>query len=257
MKSAMFAVGCAATLLVVQEINAAQITSANFSFGYGHVVSEWNDSETSSVNTSTSQGNFVFAPAPNGPRYRGIGPTFINRVLGNGDSESFVGAAYDGQRLFSVPITANYTGAAPGDASGTPNYQLQIEITSVSIYGGSEDAAVTTMALRETTAGHAQTQPTPVTVPVTSFGAGSSITAYAQAVWNPGDYSTSLASLNDSFTRTFGVVIVVPNGQYDPHYIDGLEVTGRVHLIYDAIPEPASLSLLALVAPALLTRRRH
>jgi hypothetical protein len=75
---------------------------------------------------------------------------------------------------------------------------------------------------------------------------------YTQLMWDPSETDVPLGALNDSLTRTFKI----PNTS-TLRYADGLEVEGRVTLIYDAIPEPISLTLVGFAAGAALFSRRR
>ncbi len=241
-------VSVVALLMAVPVTPAAVITSAPFSLGYGafaNVGGHWNTIETAGANTATTLGDFSFTPAPFGPLLSAAGVGFAGRVLGAGTA---VDAAHISAPFF-VLLTASYNGAAPGDAAAIPDYRLMIEITSLSIYGGvhPSNTGGTDMAWDELTAGHLQTSPSISLLPV---GLHTSLASYKHLVWDPADYDTSLALLNDSFTRTFDII---PLGSL--WFADGLEIEGRVHLLYNAIPEPTSLTLLGL--GGLLALRRH
>ena len=262
------AAACVALLLAAVPSQAAQLTSADFSVGFGatdsnRANSAWTNNETSPNNTATTIGDFSFSPAlPTSNRFDGNGPTFPNRVLtdsGGGGTAAQTGA--DPSMGFSngltVPITASYNGAAPGDASGTPDFKLMVEITSISIYGGEHSASSTpaTMAWEDVTSGHSQTSPA-VALNDVSGGAARQVAAnYTQLVWDPNDFETPLTGLNDSFTRTFGIVGRLVGG--DLRVADGVEVEGKVHLIYNAVPEPSMVLLAGLGTVGLALCRRR
>jgi hypothetical protein len=98
------------------------------------------------------------------------------------------------------------------------------------------------MAWSETTAGHQVDQEWTQVATNNNFGVAS---GFQKVAWNPEDYSVSLANVNDSATRTFGIRWATSGTDY--RYGDGLEISGRVNLVYDAatVPEPASVVLLA------------
>lgn len=249
--STILAGGSLGLVVLASSASGATITSTDFSFAYGWVNSVgWTTSENAGTTSPTTQGNFTLSPAVGaGTAISNTGVTFLSRTLGNNVASA--GAAYnDETNPFTVNIAGSYNGGAPGDASGTPNYQIQIEITSISIYGVNlGGAAGNTLAFDETTAGHAQTSPS------TPLIAGDWRVAadYAQLDWDPSDYSTVLGALNDSFTRT--ITILPISG--DLRALDGLEIDGRVHLIYDAVPEPSGMLLISLVGMAIMGRQRR
>lgn len=231
----------AALFVVVAMADAAVITSSSFSLGFGFSRdsgSSWNTDETAGVNTPTTIGDFSFTPAPTGPRWSGSGATFVNRVLADGTDGDV--SAYIDDAPFALPITASYNGAAPTDADGVPNYKLRVEISSISIYAGAHpSSSLHEIAWDETTPGHAATSPALALTPSTNYN---EVAAYGHLVWDPDDFDVPLASLNDSTVRTFDIL-----GGNGLRYGDGIEVTGTVSLVYDAVvPEPASLVLLAL-----------
>ncbi len=241
------AAACVALLLAASPSQAAQTTSADFSFGFGATnpvrdENAWSTWETSSVNTPSVQGDFSLSPAlPTSNRFDGSGPLFHSRVItdASADPASTTSAqtgadpSHGFPNGLTVPITASYNGPVPADASGTPDFKLMIEITSISIWGGLHSAGtITNMAWEDVTPGHAQTSPAVTLPPGTTAGLDrKTLSNYAQLVWDPDDFETPLTGLNDSFTRTFGIVDRLTPG--DLRFTDGVEVEGRVHLIYN------------------------
>jgi hypothetical protein len=214
------------------------LSSAPFSLGYGFSgdpASTWNVSETASVNTPTTQGNFTFVPAPVGDRFSGDGPTFINRVLGDGHLGTGVNVSGFITSAFALPVTARYTGPAPTNALPTPNYRLQIDITQVSVYAGEHPSSSVDIPFQwnETTATHTQSSPQTTLIVSKDYNEHK---GYQQVVWNPDDYAVPLSGLNDSFTRTFDITAMDNIG--DLRYMDGLEIEGTVSLIYDGVGIP-------------------
>jgi hypothetical protein len=228
--------GLAALVLccMTRAIYGAALTSAPFSFAYGFTGANggsWNDSETMSTNTPTTQGSFSFAPAPEGERFSSDGVSFVNRILtderaGNG----FSGYISD---PFLVSVTASYTGAAPMNASATPNYRLNLIISKISIYGGEhpDSESEGTMVWDETTPDHASTSPPVTLIESRNYNEAA---FYSHVVWDPADFEQPLSGLNDSFTRTFDIFTVGGGG--DLRFVDGLEIEGLVSLVYDAEP---------------------
>ena len=148
-----------------------------------------------------------------------------------------------------MPIVASYNGAAPGDATATPNYQLKIELTNLSVYGLYEQSSGGTvgpeLAWEEMTAGHLATSPSVTLNTVSTVAERAWVydaSKYIQLAWDPGDYSLSLGALNDSVTRSFEVNNNVVG---DYRLLEGIEVSGRVVLSYNAVPEPSAVVLLA------------
>jgi hypothetical protein len=239
--------------LSVQSVRAGFVTSADFHIAYGASVNgdnAWSTDETAGINSPTTQGDFVFSLAPVGAKFSGGGPTFVNGVLADGVYDAGNGSIPVSGWVgvgsgFTVPITAQYTGTAPANASSTPNYRLELEITSLRIWASDARASGSVadgwMAWSETTPGHTADQDWGAQVPYAS-APFSSASSYAQVAWDPSDYSAPLAGLNDSSTRTFGARFAT--GGTDYRLGDGLEVFGRVHLIYNAVPEPSVVVLL-------------
>jgi hypothetical protein len=257
-------------LLVTSIVQAGFVTidSTPFSLGYGYTSGgadgAWDTGEITSGNTPTTQGGFTFSPAPTAYRFTNAGPKFTNRVLGDSnyptetDYCAEVGNPTHGD--FTVPITASYTGPAPGDASSTPDYHLTLEITKVSVYATAYTGyGSTSVAWQETTSGHTATQgaATPILSDDTLYYKAAT---YTPVVWNPDDYSVAISGLNGSLTRTFGIVPGALLSGEDLRYVDGLEVEGVVHLSYNAVPEPSAIVLLTSGLAGLLAyawRRRR
>jgi len=242
--------------------DAATITSSNFTFAFGVTVqtttgNSW--TQDSNTNSPPTQGNFTFSPAPLGQFQSRNGPKFFERVLYQGDPGDVdtVGALSDPWGAsgggFSLPISASYNGPAPVDAAPTPNYRLRIELTNVSIWGATTQAVNNTLAWDEITPGHAQTSGSINLTLANNETLLDAPSSYTQLVWDPSDYDETIGGLNSTFTRTMDFLVGTGN---DGKIGDGIQVDGRVVLVYDAIPEPASLGLFGLAGAALLGRRR-
>ncbi len=241
------------------------ITSADFSFAYGSTEkvvagSTWTLNEN--PGSVTTIGDFTFSPAPTGQVQSGTGPTFFGATLadGGGDDINRVGSLSDpfGSATggFLLPISASYNGSAPIDAAPIPNYRLMLEITNLSIYAArAGNGGPTTLAWDEVTPSHAQTSTSINLNLASTVTLLNSASTYTQLVWDPSDYDTALGSLNSSFTRTFDFL---PGTGNDLRIGDGIQISGRVHLIYDT-PEPGSYVLMVTgltIGSVLMYRRR-
>lgn len=210
----------------VVNVSGGTIRSADFSVGLGFTgptPGSWNTTETAGQNTPTTQGDFSFVPTLGGPGFSSMGPIFANRVLasGSGDWSGWNWGASGGS---GPSIVGTYTGPLPSDAAAVPNYQLTLEITSISIWASSVYVGPFSVWWSETTAGHAGTSPT-----VSSGGGTASshinwASSYAQLQWDPADFS--VAGLTS--TRDFTIPVTTGNVA-----IDGFEIEGRVILTYD------------------------
>lgn len=246
---------------MVVEADADVITSSDFRMAYGASVfgtsNAWSDAETVSQNSPTIQGAFLFSPVPAGGAFSGGGLiTLADGTATDGVLNTSVSGYLAPAAGFSVPITVQYQGAAPGNAASTPNYRLELVITSLRIWAsdspGEGSQAEGWVAWAETTPGHVQQD----AWSQTNFDAPfyNLVSQYSEVTWDPADYSVA-TGLNDSYTRTF--TIAKSTSGIDYRHGDALEVVGRVNLIYDAvIPEPAALGLLAFGSLALLRRRK-
>jgi hypothetical protein len=234
-------------LVVVRAANGASIVSAPFSLGFGYSASQvFDTTETAAANTPTTIGAFSFNAAPVSDRWSSHGVTFVNRVLADGPPDGDYSANID-TPAFTLPVTAKYNGPAPSDASATPNYQLRLELSEVSIYAGAyPSSSLQSLAWDEVTPGHLATSSS-VALP---NGDWASASAYTQVAWDPGDYNLPLAGLNGAVTRTFDIL-----GGNGLRYGDGIELVGSVSLIYDAVPEPTSFGFVGLAAALTVLRR--
>jgi hypothetical protein len=143
-------------------------------------------------------------------------------------------------------IAAAYTGPAPIDAASTPNYQIQLNISQVSIYGMNYSGfTASTLAFTETTAGHMANSPA---INLISADPANDVSNYTKLLWNPEDF----AELGFSSTRTFMLLAE------DESPVDGFEIFGTITLTYDAmVPEPSSMLMLGMGTLLLSMRRRQ
>ncbi len=218
---------------------AKTLSSAAFSLAYGWSptdpsgntdIRSWNTNETATTNTPTTQGDFMFAPAPMGPNFSATGVSFVNRVLmDRGGYSARVGPT------FELPVTGSFTGSAPADAAEVPNYRLRLEISKLSVWAGQHPSSETDPSLlwQETTSEHTAESP-PLTLQVSDDF--NEVRYYDQLLWNPDDYEVPLTNLNDSFTRVFDLPATADPLLVDLRYLEGLEIEGVVRLVYDAIP---------------------
>jgi hypothetical protein len=221
--------------------HAATITSDNFSIAQGYVNSggsyQFDTSETSSVNVSPGI-NFNLNVSVIGAALSPTGFTFINGVLGS--SVADYASSYSSS-VFSVALNASYVGPTPLDAAVNPDYKLQLNITSISIYAASFSAqgVSSTLGWTETTVGNAQaqTQQSIVTNPGPNWLTRDN---YVNLIWTPNGFQTE----GDAQGRTFGLAQSIP----DNFALDGFLVTGNIVLTYTAVPEPGTIGLLVSAA---------
>jgi hypothetical protein len=243
MKVSTATIGMAAVLALAASAGAATITSGNFSIGYGFSATQtgsgWTTTETAAQNVGLT-GDFGLSIDPTSSLSSSGGPIFTNRVLQTGTNGSRSGWPTD----FQATITGSYTGT-PADAASNPDYHIQVSITEISIYG-TDYYVDGTLGFNETTPGNTQSQ-TPQTINSSSLTNGWDAAAYTQVSWDPTD--VSVAGLSQ--TRTF---TLSPSSR--SQQVDGFEVFGNVVVIYNAVPEPASMGLLAAGGLLLMRRRR-
>jgi hypothetical protein len=228
-------------ILAAGSLQATTITSADFSVGIGATgtgTAVWTTEENSANNSPAVQGDFTFLPsATSSSEWQIIGPSFANRTLTSGGNS----CGFVADPGFGLPIVASYSGPAPADADPlNPNYQLTVEITGLGIYIGDYGAGSTSGCVAqwsETTTGHTQTSP--LTDLLFTGVNATNASIYTHVVWDPTDYSVTLAGLNDSVTRSFTIPVSGPQAT-DYRYADGIEVFGRVSLSYNAVPEPST-----------------
>ena len=210
---------------------AATITSANFSVAFGATyisgaVVSWTPLENTTLNTTTTIGNFSFVPTiPSGRAFTQNGPTFVNGALSTGGTTNVTGNATD----FELRLTGSYDGVVPPGATGVT---LTVNITRLSIWGWSSSThtTVTNLDFRETTPGHAASSPS-INLRSGSFSAAAVANAanYTQIIWNPADFAVALTAA----TRTFNI-----NGGGVPLCVEGLTIQGNVVLTYTPAAQP-------------------
>lgn len=238
MRNAVLASGTV-VLGMVASASAATISSSPFSVGFGFTTAkQWNTiDETSAVNVYPT-GDFTLDASVAGSINSGTGPGFVNRdITSPGNSSGWGGD-------FLATLIGSYSGT-PVDAAVNPNYQISLNISSITIYAVTQTGAVQTLNFTETTSSHEQTQ----SGQNVASGNAANGSTYTQVAWDVPDYST--AGLSQ--TRTFALLSEIDIGNF---FFDGFEIAGTIEVTYDAVPEPASAALL-LPAVGMLMRRRR
>jgi hypothetical protein len=253
MKVSTATIGMVAVLALAASAGAATITSGNFSLGYGYANDHWSTDETSATNSPNPNvyltGDFTLGDvAFTGIKASNGGVGFADRVLGNNGTNNqsgYIGGGADAP--FSATVTGSYTGPTPVDAAANPNYQVELNITAVKIYATQFGAGSDTVNWTETTVGNLQSQSPQAVGKAGVYDP----TNYVHIVWN--DPTGFLSpSGTTSQTRSFGL----ESNDAGNIALDGFEVFGNVVLNYDAVPEPASLGLLAMGGLLMIRRRR-
>lgn len=274
---AALTLGFSLALINPSTVHAATITSGSFTFYYGANLNTWVTTSTNTWTAAgpniTTDGNFSFSPAPVGGNSASIGPLFPGGVLADGNANTVAAATYteyptgynnqqgSGEPVpaQSLPITAQYLGAAPADVdTSNPGYTLRLELSRLSIYGVStssfgNDASF--LQWNEVTAGHAQASSPSALLNRPTWGEWSTAANWTELAWDAPDYGVTLASLGDAVTRTFQINYVGTN----PYaVIDGMAIEGRVVLDYNAVPEPSTglLMMLGSLGAWVFSRRR-
>jgi hypothetical protein len=226
----------AAGLATVASASAATITSTPFSIGYGSTAPNglWSTSE---FPQTLPGGDFLLTVDVAGDGQSRTGITFTNGVP---DELGGINNAYSAAAgSFAASLTGTYNGT-PGDVAAIPNYHVEVQISQMSFYG----SAGGTANLKETTLGHEQSQ-SAQTLPAAY--------TFAQFVWDSGSGLTNYSSVGTTQTRTFGIDDSPAGGAF----LDGFQASGNIVVTYDAVPEPASLGLMALGGLLLVRRRRQ
>lgn len=224
--------------------NAAVLTSSNFSIGYGftqNASTGWNTSETNATNTYLPSGDFSLSINLSAPPLTASGPTFIGGVLGNTTGTSYAAYTQGTAHNFQVSALSSYTGSLP---IGATNIQMQLTITSISVYVGRIGAGSTESPdsgnaanFLELTPGHGASQSPIILTAFTNIGLASD---YSLLSWDPDDFENS----GTSQTRTFSVD-AIGNG-LQRVVIDGFKIDGFITMTYDVVPEPRTAILLGI-----------
>lgn len=233
--------------------HAATITSDSFYIAQGFAptgvpnVGAFDTSETSAVNVSPGA-DFTLNASVIAQTLSTTGFTFVDAVLGGYSGSSYSSFS---SSAFSVTLDAAYVGATPLDAAAIPDYKLQLNITSISIYAASfsDQGVSSALGWTETTAGNAQAQ-SQVSIETNPDPNWLYLSNYVNLAWAPDGFQSAGADQ----TRTFGLAQSIPNN----FALDGFVVTGNIVLTYTAVPEPATLGLLVTSALiCFLVVRRH
>jgi len=213
----------AVSALAAQSALAVTLTSAPFIQAYGAntfgAVADpaWDQTETASINTATTIGDFSFTPTVSGTRGVQSGLIFFDGVLGNGTPS---GTDVSGTSTnFGLSITGSYNGIVPG---GATNVTLTLYIPQLSIHGPRFDdfSTQTRLYFNETTPGNTgSSTPTSFAPAIGNFNANAVTLAsnFRQNVWNPAD--VGIAGVTS--TRTFVINNLSPDIMLDGSYITG------------------------------------
>jgi len=232
-----------ALALTFTSAKAATVVSDNFYIAQGFAPTGnpnqgvFDTTETSGVNVSPGA-NFTLNASVIAQTLSTTGFTFVNGVMGGYSGSSF--SSYSSS-VFSVMLDAAYVGPTPLDAAASPDYKLQLNITSISIWAASfsPQGESSTLGWTETTAGNAQTQ-TQVSIETNPGPNWLYLTNYVNLAWTPGGFQ----STGEDQLRTFGLAQSIPEN----FALEGFQVSGNIVLTYTAVPEPATTGLLLVAA---------
>lgn len=206
-----------------------QIVSDNFSVALGansvtHPVWSVEGDESDNVSPGSS---FALSVDLEGEALSPSGPTFLNRRLENVSGTGVVARA----GKFVANISGKYTGPVPSDAANPPNFRIQVNVTSISVYAavlGDGSASTYMLNFNEVTAGQEQSQEgQPVELRSESF---SNLSNYIHLVWAPKSWSSTVGAIDQEQGRIFDLTESEPNSIV----IDGFEVNGNIVLLYDS-----------------------
>lgn len=233
-------IGISAMIICIAASASATLLTDGFSIGLGYNALDgtegWDDAETFGANTYVG-GDFTLDITHTAAGFSGAGPQFPNRVLAGSGANA-------GAATVVFTVDAAYTGGLAG-STATP---MTLVIDSISIYAFNHsahgDGVNDTIRWAETTAGNAGTSSW------LDLGAGSTAlsvpAAFDQLVWNPGDVAVAGTTSTRTFTMNVDSLVNAA--------VDGFEIEG--HIEYDAIPEPATLGLVAVFGGGILLVRR-
>jgi len=206
-----------------------QIVSDDFSVALGansvtHPVWSVEGNESDSVSPGPS---FALSVDLEGEALSPSGPTFLNKRLENISGTGVVARA----GKFVANISGKYTGPVPSDAANPPNFRIQVNVTSISVYAavlGDESASTYMLNFNEVTAGQEQSQEgQSVELRSESF---SNLSNYIHLVWAPKSWSSTVGEIDQEQGRIFDLTESEPNSIA----IDGFEVIGNIVLLYDS-----------------------
>lgn len=213
---------------------AGEIVSDNFSIAFGANSSEgrtiWTVQENEGANVFPGD-KFNLDVQVDGVAMSQTGPTFKERVLGAVSGSAMSGTV----EKFLATITGKYKGPAPADAANPPNYRIQVNITSISIYGsaiGDEAGSIPVFKwhFNEVTFDHEQSQEEqPLEIKPGRF---TNALNYDQLTWTPKNYASPAGDLDQEQGRLFDIT----ESERNAIAIDGFEVSGNIVLTYDSKP---------------------
>jgi hypothetical protein len=237
-------------------------SSFDVAYGFTDTGGGWNASETSATNTPTTAtngvpftvGNFDITVSAAGSFFATVGVRFPGRVLTNYDGTNYPQESKTSHaNEFAVSVT--YTGPAGPLGTIPGSEQVSLAIDSISIYA-LKVPTIGTSSVHwvETTAGHTGSGPSVALIEDNQSGTASN---YTNVAWTTTPDLVVLGATGTTITRFFEIPPGFGDTTTDESYnsFDGFIVAGVANFSY-AIPEPASLGLLALGSLAIFGRRR-